>query len=274
MQHRPSFAQDSQHMTLKRAALAALAYMLGTLLGLASSGLALLNAAQRFGPPDAGASAMLHLDGSSTGWSLLVASLAGGVVLAAICAARCLDIARTARATVVENRAAAVSVRSGDFLEGMTGRFTNAVTGQQSCSVVLISVDDFDALLQKHGRSTADAVLDAVAHALHGGVRASDVVGRVGYDGFAVVLAVEDGEVAMRASRRLHDAIQKVVIPLTNNGTLQLRASLGVAVRGSSEAMEAAFERAHDALQQALQDDEEKVRLAEPASVRDTAVQH
>src|SRR5690606_26197500 len=136
-----------------------------------------------------------------------------------------------------------------------TDRFASAATVHRACSVVLVSIDNFDALLQTHGRSAADAALDAVARALHGSVRASDVVGRVGYDGFAVVLAVEDSDVAMRASGRLHKAIQDIAIPLTNNGTLQLNVSLGVAVRSVDEAMEATFERAHDALQQALRDD-------------------
>lgn len=266
MQDRPSFVQTRPRTTPGRFALTAFAYMLGTLLGLASSGLALLNAAQEFVRSDAGANAMFFVDDSTARLGLLVAALAGGVVLAAICAARCLDISRTARVAAVEKRATAVSVLSDDFLEGMTGRFTRAVPEHQACSVVLVSIDDFDAILQTHGRSTADAVLDAVAHALHGGVRASDVVGRVGYDGFAVVLAVEDNDVALRASLRLHEAIGKVVIPLTNNGMLQVSASLGVAVRGSGEAMDAAFERAHDALQQALRDDVDKVRLAERAS--------
>jgi len=265
LQYPSSSTQRTPGTTLKRATLTAIAYMLGTLLGLTSSCLALLTAAQHFAYSDNGTQVMLPSGSAMTQFGLLASALAGGVVLAAICAARCLDIARAARVSAAEKRAAAVSVLSEDFLEGMTGRFARAVTAHQACSVVLVSVDDFDSLLQTHGRSTADAVLDTVAQALHGGVRASDVVGRVGYDGFAVVLAVEDGEVAQRASLRLHQAIRKVVIPLTNNGTLQLSASLGVAVRGHNEAMEAAFERAHDALQQALRDDIDKVRLAAPA---------
>ena len=260
-----SSTRNIPHTTLRRDALAAIAYMLGSVLGLTSSCLALLTAAQHFTYLDAETRVMLSAGGAATRFGLVVTALAGGVILAAICAARCLDIARAARSTAADKRASAVSVLSDDFLEGMTGRFASAVTAHQACSVVLVSIDDFDALLQTHGRSTADVVLDTVAQALHGGVRASDVVGRVGYDGFAVVLAVKDSEVAMRASVRLHHAIQKIVIPLTNNGTLQLSASLGVAVRGSEEAMEAAFERAHDALQQALQDDFDKVRLARPA---------
>lgn len=242
----------------------AIAYMLGSILGLTSSGFALLTAAQSLAYLDAGTRVMHFADSATTRFGLVASALAGGVILAAICAARCLDIARAARHTAADKRASAVSVLSDDFLEGMTGRFASAVTASQACSVVLVSIDDFDALLQTHGRSTADTVLDAVAQALHGGVRASDVVGRVGYDGFAVVLAVEDSDVALRASVRLYQAVRKVVIPLTNNGTLQLSASLGVAVRGSHEAMEAAFERAHDALQQALRDDIDKVRLASP----------
>ncbi len=156
-----------------------------------------------------------------------------------------------------------VSVRSERFLQSIARPLLmQPATPLNRCGVMLIGIDGFENMLHTHGRLTADAALQAVAQALTQSVRASDIVGRVGYDGFAVVLSVADPEVVMIAARRIRDGIQRIAIPVANDGKLALSASLGLAVRNSEDTMEAAFGLAHDALRQAIEQGCGEIRQA------------
>jgi len=59
-------------------------------------------------------------------------------------------------------------------------------------SLIYVDVDGLKTLNDRHGHAAGDAALKAVADALAGHVRASDVVGRMGGDEFAVLLANAD----------------------------------------------------------------------------------
>lgn len=144
-----------------------------------------------------------------------------------------------------------MSVRNSQFMSGMDGPLLNPAPVAGGCTVLLIGIDAFDDLLHGHGRSTADAALEQTGRVLTNSVRTSDTVGRVGYDGFAAVLTVSNPDIALRAAQRIRNTIAQIDIAIVNGGTLSISASLGVTMCPDGHSMEAAFERAHQALTQA-----------------------
>jgi diguanylate cyclase (GGDEF)-like protein/PAS domain S-box-containing protein len=76
-----------------------------------------------------------------------------------------------------------------------------AALGQRDQAVLIafVDIDEFKSVNDAEGHEAGDAVLRAVAGALHGAVRSSDHVARVGGDEFCVVVAA-DGQAAERAA--------------------------------------------------------------------------
>lgn len=70
-------------------------------------------------------------------------------------------------------------------------------------AVVFIDLDNFKKLNDTRGHRAGDLALKAVARALAGSVRATDRVGRVGGDEFAVLLTEAEYEAAMAAARKI-----------------------------------------------------------------------
>ena len=74
-------------------------------------------------------------------------------------------------------------------------------------SVIYFDLDDFKGVNDRFGHAAGDAALKAVAERLAGHVRASDAVGRIGGDEFAVMLARTNGFQAEAKAEALAQAI-------------------------------------------------------------------
>jgi diguanylate cyclase (GGDEF)-like protein len=95
-------------------------------------------------------------------------------------------LARVDELTGVLNRRA--------FFERLDSELHRARRSKAPLTLVLYDLDQFKALNDGHGHPAGDAALRSFARILEGNVRASDAVGRVGGDEFALVLvgALED----------------------------------------------------------------------------------
>jgi diguanylate cyclase (GGDEF)-like protein len=75
-------------------------------------------------------------------------------------------------------------------------------------AIVAVDLDHFAALNGKLGREVGDAVLSETALVLRLALRESDLVSRLGGDGFAVLLPETDAAQAMRCAERIRHAIE------------------------------------------------------------------
>jgi diguanylate cyclase (GGDEF)-like protein len=92
-------------------------------------------------------------------------------------------------------------------------------------ALLLMDLDDFKVINDRHGHASGDAVLEVIGTRLVATVRASDTVARLGGDEFALLLAGTPASVRRTAER----LIEQVVQPIEVGGRRFLvRASIGV----------------------------------------------
>ena len=97
-----------------------------------------------------------------------------------------------------------------------------------SAALIYIDLDGFKAINDRHGHAAGDALLKAVAREIARHVRASDVVGRMGGDEFAIVLWHVDGRLASAKARDLEALIERITLA-HGEARLSVGASAGVA---------------------------------------------
>jgi diguanylate cyclase (GGDEF)-like protein len=101
-------------------------------------------------------------------------------------------------------------------------------------AVLYIDLDDFKPVNDKHGHDAGDELLVAVAERLRRSVRQTDTVARLGGDEFAVLATdLREASGAEIAARRVRGALEDRPYQLSAT-TVQLHASIGVAVTDSS----------------------------------------
>ncbi len=96
-------------------------------------------------------------------------------------------------------------------------------------ALLMVDVDGFKRINDRHGHGVGDQVLRIVAGAIRDAVRVYDVPTRYGGDEFAVILPEADTESAARVGRRVLDKIAAATLPaeLVSAGE-RVRLSIGV----------------------------------------------
>jgi len=79
-------------------------------------------------------------------------------------------------------------------------------------ALVVLDLDNFKRVNDEHGHQDGDRVLQEVAGALMGSVRAHDVVVRHGGDEFAVIAPETDRDQAEALAERMRDAVSRVAV--------------------------------------------------------------
>ena len=98
--------------------------------------------------------------------------------------------------------------------------------------LLLIDVDHFKRINDRHGHQAGDAVLCAVADVLRGAVRRDDLVCRMGGEEFAAVCPGADDATALQVAERVRQAIASAVM-LQVPGGEPVRCTVTVGVSGS-----------------------------------------
>lgn len=104
-----------------------------------------------------------------------------------------------------------------------------------SLSCLLVDLDHFKQINDRHGHQVGDLVLQQVARTLNLELRASDVLARYGGEEFILLLPDTDSAQAAEIAERLRAAVAALAWPQTPGGRLQVTASIGLASVDSSQ---------------------------------------
>lgn len=96
-------------------------------------------------------------------------------------------------------------------------------------SLIMLDVDNFKCVNDKHGHPFGDEVLKAVAEALQNTCRKTDLVGRYGGDEMVILLIETDPMVAAEIAGRIQDAVAGLSLSKEDGETLSVTVSQGVA---------------------------------------------
>jgi diguanylate cyclase (GGDEF)-like protein len=103
-------------------------------------------------------------------------------------------------------------------------------------ALVLVDLDHFGALNERYGREIGDAVLGEAALILKLQLRETDVLARVGGDGFAVLLPETDAGPALRVAMRVRRALEEH--PFSRVGRISACAGVAAGPRDGTEPVE------------------------------------
>ena len=134
-------------------------------------------------------------------------------------------------------------------------------------SVILTDVDRFKTINDGHGHAVGDEALRRFADCLRNVARDRHVVGRIGGEEFALLLADTPAPEAVLLAEQLRASLSQVEIH-TGKATIGMRASYGVtALEAGDTGIETLLSRADAALYRSKQLGRDRVTLAERESV-------
>lgn len=149
------------------------------------------------------------------------------------------------------------------FLEQARDALQRAAIEDRPVSVVMLDIDHFKAVNDRHGHDAGDRVLQAVAATVRAvGETAEGVAARFGGEEFALLLPDAPVVAAQRLAEQLRAALEATPVEVAGD-TVRFTASLGVdRWRGGGDSVEAALKRADEALYRAKAAGRNRVLLA------------
>lgn len=115
------------------------------------------------------------------------------------------------------------------FLELATNELARARRYGSEMSLLMLDLDHFKSVNDRHGHHAGDLVLQTLADICRRTMRSEDVIGRLGGEEFAVLLPETGSRMALNAAERLRRAIARASVPLPDSPPLSFTASIGVA---------------------------------------------
>ena len=146
------------------------------------------------------------------------------------------------------------------FLRNLEIEMARTKRTGNSCSLMIIDLDNFKQLNDTFGHIEGDKFLRKVAKVLQRDVRATDMVCRYGGDEFAVIMPATELYTAVRIANRLHRAISKIRTP----DRLIISSSIGIAEyrAASSYKIEEFINATDSAMYQAKRSGKNKVSIS------------
>ena len=175
---------------------------------------------------------------------------------------------------LARSREAATRLANRDALTGVLTRrhFTELAAREQALalrrawpiSVLMIDVDHFKEVNDRHGHPTGDAVLAHVAAQCIGMLRTGDLFTRWGGEEFVALLPATDAEGALEVAERLRAGIADAVLPELRH---RVTASVGVATGSGEQPVDVLIAGADAAMYEAKRGGRNRVHAAPQAAV-------
>jgi diguanylate cyclase len=150
----------------------------------------------------------------------------------------------------------------GQFTRMAGGEFTRVQRYPAPTSLLILDIDFFKKINDAFGHPAGDEVLRQVAAMLKAGVRASDVVARLGGEEFIVLMPHTGRDGAMALAEKLRAMVCQVPLHIEGN-EVPVRASFGVTLlpEGQHSNLEAVYGAADRALYAAKQQGRNRVEF-------------
>jgi diguanylate cyclase (GGDEF)-like protein len=129
------------------------------------------------------------------------------------------------------------------FVEQCERELYRADREASALSLLMLDLDHFKSINDRHGHAAGDAVLTAVAQRCHGEMRQIDIFGRLGGEEFGVMLPGVDATQAVQVAERLRQVLETLAVGIDDTA-LHCTASFGVATRRVGEGLDALLARA------------------------------
>jgi diguanylate cyclase (GGDEF)-like protein len=169
------------------------------------------------------------------------------------------------------NRLKELSIRDGltdlfnhrHTLERVTEEYSRVARYHEALSVLMIDLDHFKEVNDRHGHQAGDRVLRETAAVFKEGLRAVDLLGRYGGEEFLALLPHTGLTEAASTAERLRRRLERHVFPVSEAG-LKITASIGVSSYPAAgiDSADALVRAADDALYQAKQAGRNRVARA------------
>lgn len=114
------------------------------------------------------------------------------------------------------------------FLERGAAELGRAQRRQTTLAVLMLDADHFKRINDTYGHAGGDAALRGLAQAVIGAARASDLVGRLGGEEFALLLPETTEAAALLFAQRLRADVEGMAIP-HGDRTIRMTVSIGIA---------------------------------------------
>ena len=133
-------------------------------------------------------------------------------------------------------------------LEALMQATRIAAHGGPAVGVMMIDLDHFKSVNDRHGHQVGDDVLRAVGAAIGAATRGGDIVMRYGGEEFLVALVDVDEAMMTASAERVSDRIRGLKVPDGADGTVAMTTSVGIALSTPADILESLIARADRAL--------------------------
>ena len=134
------------------------------------------------------------------------------------------------------------------FIEALETELERAKMFDSPLSVVLADLDDFKRINDDYGHHGGDRALKSFGQLLRAQVRDFDVAARLGGEEFAILLPQTTAEAAAVGAARTRDTLAASPIAVSEDATVRLTASFGIAESSPVQTTDELLRRADDAL--------------------------
>ncbi|GAB2495028.1 GGDEF domain-containing protein [Pseudoxanthomonas sangjuensis] len=156
----------------------------------------------------------------------------------------------------------------GAFMERGRAVVAEAAAADRTVAVMMVDVDHFKSINDRHGHAVGDAVLVAFVRRALDQLRGEDLLCRFGGEEFTILMSGVDEASALLAAERLRSSSAQP-LELENGPTMDITVSIGLAVHAppqGDESLEALINRADRALYRAKASGRNRVELEGPPS--------